>query len=138
MRRWRTVDTGGTLLCTTRYLFKTFFFIIHALPLLCICSTPRSSEGEQVIAPHGVRVRRMHPSSKGHLIRNRKTGPGWISYSRMGAFFPKISTYITSPEFIIFRWISACVPCCSFSYQVSIFNYIYLWIVDTTPCTYLM
>ena len=53
-------------------------------------------------------------SSKGHLIRNRKIGPGWISYSRMCAFFPEISTYITSPEFIFFRWISACVSCCSF------------------------
>ena len=31
--------------------------------------------------------------SKGHLIRKRKTGPGWISSPRMGAFFLKISTY---------------------------------------------
>ena len=77
-------------------------------------------------------------SSKGHLIRNRKTGPGWNSYSRMGALFPKIRTYITPPEFIIFLWISACLSCWSFSYQVSLFNYISLWKVDTTPCTYLM
>ena len=62
-------------------------------------------------------------SSKGHLIRIRKIGRGWISYSRMGAFSPKISTYITTPEFIVFRWISACLSCCSFSYQVSVFNY---------------
>ena len=71
--------------------------------------------------------------SEGHLIINRKTDPGWISYSRMGAFFPIISVNITSPEVIVFRWISACLSCCSFSYQVSAFNYIYLWIVDTIP-----
>ena len=36
-------------------------------------------------------------SINGHLIRNRKTGPGWISYSRMGAFFPKIHS-IFNPD----------------------------------------
>ena len=78
-------------------------------------------------------------SSKGHLIINKKTGPGWKSHSRMGVFFPKIntsSTYITCPEFIHLRWISACLSCCSFSYQVSLFNYVYPWVVDTIPCTW--
>ena len=32
-------------------------------------------------------------SCKERLLRNRKTGPGWISDWRMGAFFPKTSTY---------------------------------------------
>ena len=79
-------------------------------------------------------------NSKGHLIRNKKTGPGWISYSRMGAFFPKICTsmYLTTPDSIIFRWISACLSCCSFSYQVSVFNYIYLWIADPNYPLYIL
>ena len=104
--------------------------------------TPRTPRVECALGarlPHEfVRMIVWLDSSKGHLIRNRKTGSGWISYSRMGAFLSKISTYITSPEFTLFRCISACVSCCSFSYQVSVFNCIYLWIVDTVPCTYLM
>ena len=42
-------------------------------------------------------------SSKGRLIRNGNTGHGGILYSRMGAFFPKISTYVTTPEFRVVR-----------------------------------
>ena len=33
--------------------------------------------------------------SIGHLIRNRKAGPGWISYLRMGVFYTNFS--ITTP-----------------------------------------
>ena len=88
---------------------KFFFYHSCAAPVV-YCSTSRSSKGEQENAPHGVReVRAPHvlgartlveflwiivrlDSSKGHLVLNRKAGPGWSSYSRMGAFFPKIST----------------------------------------------
>ena len=40
--------------------------------------------------------------STGHLTRNRKAGPGWISYSylRMGAFHTNFSI-ITTPQFLI-------------------------------------
>ena len=38
--------------------------------------------------------------SAGHQIRNWKTGPAWISYSRIGAFYTKFS--ITTPEFLVF------------------------------------
>ena len=33
-------------------------------------------------------------------IRNRKVGPGWISYLRMGVFYTKFS--IITPEFLVF------------------------------------
>ena len=103
MRRWCIVDTGTSFY---RYLFWSFFSIIHALLLLCTyCSTTRSSEEEQVNpwgswnprtprTPHeSLRIIARLDSRKGHLIRNRQTGPGWISFSIMGAFFPKIGTY---------------------------------------------
>ena len=32
-------------------------------------------------------------SSKGHLVRNKKNGPGWIFQLKKGAFFAKISTW---------------------------------------------
>ena len=38
--------------------------------------------------------------STGHLLRNRKAGPGWISCLRMGAFYTNFS--ITNPEFLTF------------------------------------
>lgn len=34
-----------------------------------------------------------------HLIRNRKPGPGWVSYLRWGVFYTKFST--TTPEFLV-------------------------------------
>ena len=34
------------------------------------------------------------------IIRNRKAGPGWISYLGMGAFYTDFS--ITTPDFLIF------------------------------------
>ena len=39
-------------------------------------------------------------SSEGHQIRNWKTGPGWISYSRMGALYTNFS--ITTAEIVTF------------------------------------
>ena len=56
----------------------------------------------------------------GHLstmlgTRNRKAGPGWISYSylRMGSFYTNCS--IPVPEFLIFLQISVRFPYLSFS-----------------------
>ena len=128
--------TDGVSLTQEEHYSMGIRFIVFyhscAAPVV-YCSISRSSKEEQVNAPHGVRevhtprvgcvlgARTPHEflsiivrldSSKMHLIRNRKTDPGWISYSRMSAFFPKISTYITTPETIIFRWISACLSCC--------------------------
>ena len=40
-------------------------------------------------------------------IRNRKADPGWISYSRMGAFYSKFS--LLTFEFIASLYISACL-----------------------------
>ena len=37
--------------------------------------------------------------STGHLTRNRKAGPGWISYLRMVAFHTNFS--ITNPNFLL-------------------------------------
>ena len=56
-------------------------------------------------------------SSKVHLTRNRKIGPGWISYSRMGAFFPKISIQLlpnilfsgeSQPAFLVAHFLIRC------------------------------
>ena len=43
----------------------------------------------------------LHYSSTGHPIRNRKGGPGWISYLRIGAFYTNFS--IKTLEFLIFQ-----------------------------------
>ena len=47
--------------------------------------------------------------STGHLLRviNGKAVPGWISNLRMGAFYTNFST--TTPEYIIFLYIPACL-----------------------------
>ena len=40
--------------------------------------------------------------STGHLIRNKKAGPGWISYLRIGDFYTNFS--ITTREFLILQY----------------------------------
>ena len=58
-----------------------------------------------------------------HQKRNWKTGPAWISYSRIGAFYTMFC--ITTPELLVFLQVSACLSCCLFYYLLSVYHYYY-------------
>ena len=51
-------------------------------------------------------------SSEGHLYKNRKAVPGWISCSRMGAFYTNFS--MMAEEFLRFLQNSVCLSYWSF------------------------
>ena len=89
----------------------------------------------QALSPLTNSLRFTAGESTGHQIRNSKTGRAWISYSRMGAFYTKFR--ITTPELLLFLYVSACLSCCLFSDQLSVYYY-YICNIVHTPCTYLV